>query len=426
MARLRRWPAAREPKGIAIRFAKALRSLLEAQAALVRRELLDSGRWEGATAKIRERIGIRGDEPSWRDAAAELEARAPELFGPVVAETVFDRRADDEIDDLGDAMDGIRIQVEREQPDEVIADMVERYGLETTEHNLADFRRQYKAARGFDVVGQAPHERDIIRSYVRDNVRLIKTVRGERLDRVRAIVERNWRIGSRWETVSAQLRKELGLTPGIANRIARDQVQKLNGELARDRLIAAGVDRFIWRTSKDGRVRRTHRVLEGKEFDIETGHPTEGFPGWPIHCRCYAEPVFPDDDEIGPAPTGGEPDRRPFPRRIGTARTVGPARPNRTPAPRSRVAPPVAAPAVQAPRGATEVFAARVVADAARRAHGAATALEAGEIGPTAAAAVLAEVRTVLSQAGDLPIGEISDLRSAIRALARALARVGR
>jgi hypothetical protein len=49
--------------------------------------------------------------------------------------------------------------------------------------------------------------------------------------------------------------------------------------------------RFVWRTSRDERVRDEHDDLDGESFAWESP-PAEGIPGEAINCRCSAEPDF--------------------------------------------------------------------------------------------------------------------------------------
>ena len=48
-----------------------------------------------------------------------------------------------------------------------------------------------------------------------------------------------------------------------------------------------------WRTVGDSRVRTAHRAREGQIFAWDKP-PSDGHPGQPINCRCYAEPIIPD------------------------------------------------------------------------------------------------------------------------------------
>ena len=74
-------------------------------------------------------------------------------------------------------------------------------------------------------------------------------------------------------------------------RLTRDQTNKAIGNLTHIRQVQLGVSWYRWRTSKDERVRRTHRVLEGslQRWDHE---PSEGHPGYAVQCRCTAQAVI--------------------------------------------------------------------------------------------------------------------------------------
>jgi len=51
-----------------------------------------------------------------------------------------------------------------------------------------------------------------------------------------------------------------------------------------------GVEKFIWRTANDERVRPEHSARDGNTYTW--ANAPEGGPGAPINCRCFAEPVF--------------------------------------------------------------------------------------------------------------------------------------
>jgi len=57
-----------------------------------------------------------------------------------------------------------------------------------------------------------------------------------------------------------------------------------------------GVKRFRWRTSKDERVRKTHKDLEDEPFSYDNP-PAVGLPGEDFRCRCIAIPIFDDEEE---------------------------------------------------------------------------------------------------------------------------------
>jgi SPP1 gp7 family putative phage head morphogenesis protein len=76
----------------------------------------------------------------------------------------------------------------------------------------------------------------------------------------------------------------------LEERLAEEigsRVHKVSQQWHRQR--ARGVKaRWRWRTQRDERVRRKHRDLEGQEF-AHNEQPSEGWPGEPYGCRCWAE-----------------------------------------------------------------------------------------------------------------------------------------
>lgn len=86
------------------------------------------------------------------------------------------------------------------------------------------------------------------------------------------------------------------VTKSRASLIARDQTLKLNGAVTRERQTASGIDKYIWSTSLDGRVRDEHKELEALTFSWNDP-PEPGHPGEDFQCRCVAIPVLPEDDE---------------------------------------------------------------------------------------------------------------------------------
>lgn len=103
--------------------------------------------------------------------------------------------------------------------------------------------------------------------------------------------------GMRVEDIAKNLQGALGWTEKHARLVARDQTLKLCAQINRDQQKAAGIDRYIWRTSEDGSVRESHAELNGKTFswddppevDEKTGRCEH--PGGDYQCRCTAEPV---------------------------------------------------------------------------------------------------------------------------------------
>lgn len=165
----------------------------------------------------------------------------------------------------------------------------------TERWNRQQLNRQFFQLLRIDVIPPGSERADRARAFVRENTRLISSIGGDYLDELEGGLLRSFRQGERAEDIASWMTDRFDVAESRAARIARDQVGKLNGELTRDRQTGLGIDRYTWRTSLDERVRATHQALEGEVF-AWSGEPSppEGHPGFPIMCRCTAEPYLDD------------------------------------------------------------------------------------------------------------------------------------
>ena len=168
---------------------------------------------------------------------------------------------------------------------EILASRINKKGL-------LEFRR---------VVGVSLHtERGItdqLAKFRDRNVDLIKSLAGDQKDRITDVLDKAERGALRVEELRKELQATFDVSRSKADLIARDQVLKLNGQLNQTRQQNAGISEYIWRTSKDERVRETHADLDGTRQswadppqvseDGRTGHPGDDY-----QCRCTAEPVL--------------------------------------------------------------------------------------------------------------------------------------
>lgn len=168
---------------------------------------------------------------------------------------------------------------------------------QTNEFNKKQFHKVLKSAYGVNIFVSEPWLNDPLVLAELDNIDLIKNISRDLHDRLRGRFVRAVRNGERWESVKADLEKLFNLPKKRATLIARDQIGKLNGQLTRLRQENIGVKSYIWRGMLDERERERHVEREGKQFHWDEA-PEDGHPGQPILCRCYAEAVLPDFDEL--------------------------------------------------------------------------------------------------------------------------------
>ncbi len=172
----------------------------------------------------------------------------------------------------------------------------------TNDLSRSEWRAQVKAAVGVDLTDD-PDLAPKLLAFRRQNVRLIKSLAREKVDRVAKILT-DAGSGTRVETIARRIREETDATPQRAALLARDQVLSLNAEVTQARHEAAGLDSYIWRTSRDERVRKRHVALEGRRFsyddppvvDLRTGR--KAHPGEDYQCRCIAEPFIEGLDDL--------------------------------------------------------------------------------------------------------------------------------
>jgi len=155
--------------------------------------------------------------------------------------------------------------------------------------NIKTFNRQVSKLVGVNVLTSDPGLRSALAAWRTEGAKLWSNVTNDFADIAEATVIREFRAGRRQEKIAKMLQERLGVTASRAKLIAVDQVQKLNGELTRRRQKQSGVTSYIWRTSRDERVRPKHAEREGRVIQWDDP-PDDGHAGSPPRCRCYAEP----------------------------------------------------------------------------------------------------------------------------------------
>ncbi len=157
--------------------------------------------------------------------------------------------------------------------------------------NSKQWKKQARTALGVDIFTREPFVDYTLSEFVQSNVSLIKKMTDELLTSTETIVQNGLRQGKHSSAIAKDLMNKIDLSKKRAKLIARDQVGKFNGQLTEMRQKNAGIDRYIWRDSDDSRVRPEHSSRDGSVFSWSEP-PSDGHPGQPIQCRCYAEPVW--------------------------------------------------------------------------------------------------------------------------------------
>lgn len=177
-----------------------------------------------------------------------------------------------------------------------LEEKVTEYRGATSLHQRRELRRQIRKMIGLDAFPDGgSKEQAILDAFLRENVKLIKSLAGDYVEQVEQIVRRGVQTGDRANVMREKIQARWGVTRSRAMLIARDQTNKLHGALTRVRQTSLGIEKYIWRTSRDERVRESHLVKEGKVFSWDDPPADTGHPGQDYQCRCTAEPYIEEE-----------------------------------------------------------------------------------------------------------------------------------
>lgn len=226
--------------------------------------------------------------------------------------TADDSRQDGWSQEFARLMDTLEIGMYREIPKatQVSFDIAQ----DVVGWNDKQWKKTVRSMVGVDIYTREPWLNDTIDSFTKENASLIRKLTDETREDIEAIVSRGFRQGKSAATLKKEILNGTDLDPGRfrktktrAKLIARDQVNKLNGQLTEMRQTELGITQYIWRTSIDERVRESHKVMEGKtcRWDNAAVYKSgakwisraaiggvELHPGQDYQCRCYAEADF--------------------------------------------------------------------------------------------------------------------------------------
>jgi SPP1 gp7 family putative phage head morphogenesis protein len=146
-------------------------------------------------------------------------------------------------------------------------------------------------------VGQAVAE------IIRENSLLISSLPVKLAEQTALYIGKRQSQGVRSEAITQELQLKLPhLAKSRIHLIARTETAKAETAITQARAENIGVDWYEWRTSEDGRVRKSHRKMDGVLCAFSdppspeqlTGEPSAGAypPGGIYNCRCLALPVI--------------------------------------------------------------------------------------------------------------------------------------
>jgi SPP1 gp7 family putative phage head morphogenesis protein len=211
----------------------------------------------------------------------------------------FEGRSDARTDGISDDLKALfaRIRIKTSERVKVSAPIVaRRFVRDTEEANRAAMNAQFKSMIKVDPFLSSAGLEKTMRSRARANVELIESIPAELVDQVEAVVVPRVVSGIRVEEIMKRVAERFDVSDSRAQLIARDQVGKFNGQLARERQESLGITEYVWSTSKDSRVRADHAELEGTVQQyadppiVDQRDGRRANPGEDFQCRCQPLP----------------------------------------------------------------------------------------------------------------------------------------
>lgn len=164
----------------------------------------------------------------------------------------------------------------------------------------AEFAKQIQGAIGIELPGLLDRRLAArVAAATARNVSLIKSIPQNYLDQVEKVTVAGFTAGQRHEEIASAIEERFGVAESSARLVARDQTLTFYGEVNAARQQALGVERYVWRSVGDERVRNSHDEFDGNTYSWDDppgdGSPQEGtHPATGVNCRCQADPVLDD------------------------------------------------------------------------------------------------------------------------------------
>lgn len=157
-----------------------------------------------------------------------------------------------------------------------------------------------------------PQNKAIIESWAQENARLIGKMVEDEHQRVASIISSTFRSGGQITDARKEIQVALNVSKKRADLIAQNEYGNLYGQLDKQNNERLGIEYYEWHTRLDERVRRSHKVLEGKicRWDDPTVYKdslddkawkkrssiggVNAHPSQDIRCRCVGYSVIPE------------------------------------------------------------------------------------------------------------------------------------
>lgn len=142
-----------------------------------------------------------------------------------------------------------------------------------------------------------------LREIMNQNVVLIKSIPLQAAERVYGLIQENIMKSRRADEIAKMIMETESVTKNRATLIARTEISKASTALTQARALHVGSAGYIWRTSGDMIVRKSHRKLNGvfckwseppliNEGTDEKPNMIAHGPGEIWNCRCWPDVIL--------------------------------------------------------------------------------------------------------------------------------------
>ena len=180
--------------------------------------------------------------------------------------------------------------------DQYLRNLAQEQANKIANFNKQNMTRLLANAIGVQVFFAEPWLKAEMEAFVKTNVDLIVTVPETYFNQIEQTVMRGVQSGTRVEDLKDEIESRYQPAMNHAELIARDQTLKFNGNLNKLRQTELGIEKYIWSTSLDERVRPGHAELEGTvqswNDPPDTGQGETNAPGEDYQCRCVPIPFI--------------------------------------------------------------------------------------------------------------------------------------
>jgi SPP1 gp7 family putative phage head morphogenesis protein len=186
------------------------------------------------------------------------------------------------------------------------ADLLHPWANSVAGRMIADVSRRDAAAwiKHGRLIGQSLREEienaptgQAMRTSLAEQVQYITSIPREAAERLHTLTIEGISKGTRAREIAAEIMRSGEVSKSSAMRLARTGVSSTATLLTKARAEHIGSEGYIWRTSRDADVRKSHREMEGKFVPWKSPPTLDGFTahvGQFANCRCFPEPQIPE------------------------------------------------------------------------------------------------------------------------------------